>query len=234
MSEDLEPLSQDAKDLLGLERLRDDVLPGDQQRVLGRLVQAQAFGAATAAAAAGKLTVVKVLLAATVGAALGGGAVGVKMSRELDEARAEASAARAALAERPPMMAVPPPAPVPAPPPEPKAPPTPAKPAPKPEAPTPVAPAPAPSTMGEESALIDQARMALLKGDFANAEAALASYRMRFPRGHLVEEQELMAIQVLLGRHQEIEARAAADRFRSAHPDSTLIRALDVLLEGVP
>ncbi len=77
---------------------------------------------------------------------------------------------------------------------------------------------PAPPALSE-AALLEQAR-ASLKSDAARALARANEHRARFPRGVLVQEREVIAIQALrqLGRGAEAERRAEA--FAKAFPGS--------------
>ncbi|MBX7113266.1 MAG: hypothetical protein K1X64_02945 [Myxococcaceae bacterium] len=236
-TDESETLTSLAKNLIALEQQRQGPSPTDEQRVLERLVQTNAFQPATAAASVGhfgtKAVVTKTLFSAAVGALVGGTAVGAWFSGRLQEAREEVTQLRAALTE-PKQEKVPSVVRT-----EPAQPPTP--PAPslptvsrKPhavEAPKPMAKS---DSLSEEAALIEQARTALLKNDLPAALAALTQHHATFPSGRMVEERDVMMIQVLLGQGRDAQARAAADRFRHEHPSSLLRPTLDALFEQAP
>jgi hypothetical protein len=82
------------------------------------------------------------------------------------------------------------------------------------------------AAMPSEAELLEQARAAL-KGDPARALQRANEHATRFPRGVLVQEREVLAIQALrqLGRSAEAERRAAA--FVKAFPGSAFARKLN-------
>ncbi len=236
-----ERLTSLAKQLIALEQQRPGPLPTDEQRVFERLVQANAFQpAATTAASLGglgtKALVTKTLISAVLGALVGGTAVGAWFSGQLQEAREDLAQARSAVSERAhaevPSVAraeTPPSAQQPSQPLR-RLPTISRKPN---AAETPTATAKTDS-FSEETALIDQARTALLKNDLPAASAALTQHQAKFSSGRMVEEREVMMIQVLLGQDRDTEARAAADRFREEHPSSLLRPTIDALFEHGP
>jgi hypothetical protein len=85
-----------------------------------------------------------------------------------------------------------------------------------------------------EQALLDSARVALGRGDGAAALDAATVHARRFPHGELSEERDAIAVQalVLLGRGDE--ARARAERFRRAYPESALFPAIREALGSSP
>ncbi|MBK7860999.1 MAG: outer membrane protein assembly factor BamD [Archangiaceae bacterium] len=238
MAEDLEPLSAGAQELLRWEKSRPGASPADHTRVLERLIQAQGLAPAPAAAGSvgSKAMLSKLTVAAVLGAATGGTLMHQHMSARLEDVRLELVAARQQFdLGRQPQVELPPVAPPrvegagekPTPKPLPKSGPSQAK---SPEA----VPETRPTTLREESVLLERARTALLKGDFDSAAAAVNAHRDRFPAGDLVEEAEVMGIQVWLGRHRDEEARAAASRFHRDHPGSALLPAVDALVAPEP
>jgi hypothetical protein len=81
--------------------------------------------------------------------------------------------------------------------------------------------------LAKERALIQMARTALLQGQSAAALTALDQHAREFPRGRLGEEREALAIQALAAAGRRDEARARADRFRHAHPQSILLPVVE-------
>lgn len=77
-----------------------------------------------------------------------------------------------------------------------------------------------------EAELLEQARAALKAGDSARALQRVNEHARRYPRGVLVQEREVLAIQALrrLGRDAEAERRAEA--FSKAYPGSAFQRKL--------
>jgi hypothetical protein len=86
---------------------------------------------------------------------------------------------------------------------------------------------PTPPAQPSEAELLEQARSAL-KGDPARALQRANEHAARFPRGVLVQEREVLAIQALrkLGRSAEADRRSEA--FAKAFPGSAFARKLAV------
>lgn len=85
-----------------------------------------------------------------------------------------------------------------------------------------------------ELRLLQPAREALAREDFASALAATAAHERRFPRGQLVEEREALRIVALAGARRTAEARAAAAAFHERFPHSLLQKRVDGALRGLP
>ncbi|MBL8954892.1 MAG: hypothetical protein JNK82_29210 [Myxococcaceae bacterium] len=236
MSDVLEELIDDAKLLVDAERQRPGPTAAETEAILARVMEA---GAVTAAA--GGAVALKVIAGVVVGLAVGGGLVGWRLSGEIAQLRAELEAERrvpalsAAVVEP-----TPPPPPVPA-----AVVPEPVRPRPvvaqkpvrvEPEPAAPPAamepPELAADSIAREATLIDRARTALLKRDFESAELALTEYAQRFPAGRMIEEQELMMVQLHLGRGRHADAQRAAERFRQAHPKSLFMPTLNRLVDA--
>jgi hypothetical protein len=109
-------------------------------------------------------------------------------------------------------------------------------------APTPIAPPPRlaarPLTRSEgytlELELLQPARAALARADFASALAAIATHDRRFPNGQLAEEREALRVLALSGAHQSEDARRAATAFRKRFPRSLLLTRMNDALGGAP
>jgi len=86
--------------------------------------------------------------------------------------------------------------------------------------------APHASDLAAERAVLDVARTALGRGDAENALSAATEHAKKFPRGALSEEREAIAVQALAAGGRKDEARARAERFKKAHPDSILLPAV--------
>lgn len=82
------------------------------------------------------------------------------------------------------------------------------------------------SDLAAERAVLDVARTALGRGDAENALSAATEHAKKFPRGALSEEREAIAVQALAAGGRKDEARARAERFKKAHPDSILLPAV--------
>lgn len=81
----------------------------------------------------------------------------------------------------------------------------------------------------DESALLDRAR-AQLASDPAAALAATARHARHFPRGLLVEEREVIAVDALMRLGRSETARARARRFTLAHPRSVYRARVEALV----
>ena len=88
------------------------------------------------------------------------------------------------------------------------------------------------SNLAAERALLDSARSAAAQGEPARVLERVAQHEERFPRGHLVEEREALAIRALLALGRNDEARARADAFRAAYPHSFLMPVIDSALSA--
>jgi TolA-binding protein len=94
-------------------------------------------------------------------------------------------------------------------------------------APSPASARPSNSDLTAERSLLDVARTALGRGDFANALVSADAHQKRFPKGALAEEREALAVQALAGAGRRDEARARAERFAKSFPGSILLPAVE-------
>jgi hypothetical protein len=85
-----------------------------------------------------------------------------------------------------------------------------------------------PSTVAplSEAELLEQARAALKVGDSARAFQRVSEHALRYPRGVLVQEREVLAIQALRRLGREAEADRRAEAFARAYPGSAFQRKL--------
>jgi hypothetical protein len=81
----------------------------------------------------------------------------------------------------------------------------------------------------QEIGLLEQARAAVARNDFAGSLEPLAVHARRFKHGRLAEEREALRIRALvgLGRHEEVRRAAAA--FRTRFPRSLLVPIVNQL-----
>ena len=86
------------------------------------------------------------------------------------------------------------------------------------------------SDLVREREVIDAARAALSRGRPADALLATARHAERWPRGHLAEEREVIAIQALAASGRRAEADRRAGAFKRSFPSSMLIPAVDQAL----
>jgi hypothetical protein len=75
-------------------------------------------------------------------------------------------------------------------------------------------------SLAEESALLGAARSQLRNGDAPAADATLKRLRLRFPKGVLIQERQVLAIEVLAARGQAAAAKRQARAFVQRYPDS--------------
>jgi hypothetical protein len=78
-----------------------------------------------------------------------------------------------------------------------------------------------------ERALLETARAALGRGDFARALTAAQRHERRWPRGQLAEEREALTVRALAASGQVDAARARAGAFRARFPRSIFLPAVD-------
>jgi len=96
-------------------------------------------------------------------------------------------------------------------------------------APAPAVEAPVSSpaaTARAELRLLQQARFAVARRDFAAALPPIAEHTRRFKNGRLSEEREALRVKALSGLHRTEEARRAAAAFRARFPRSVLLPAV--------
>ena len=216
----------------------DQPAPAQLDRFVGRVKSALASPPPSAAAA-------RLVSAKSVGAValVAGGALLAWLAlspRHAPNERATPAADHAAAAEAPSLPTAPPgpsgrSRPEPAPPPEPSAAPSPAPPPAAPPAPAPTStpsrsasagpgrtaqPEPrSADTLDEEVRLLQGARDRLA-ADPAGALRFADQHRVRFPRGVLAQEREIISIEALSHQGRDAEAQARADRFRRSYPGS--------------
>jgi hypothetical protein len=87
-------------------------------------------------------------------------------------------------------------------------------------------------SLGEESALLEQARADLLRGSGVRALQALATHERRFPEGRMSEQREALTIQALAQTGRRDEAYWRAKRFRERFPGSLMLEVIRSALEG--
>jgi hypothetical protein len=89
-------------------------------------------------------------------------------------------------------------------------------------------------TSAFELALLQPARVALHRGDFAAALRAVADHARRFPRGKLVEEREALRVFALIGAQRRDDAERVANSFRRNFPHSMLLARMNAALGDAP
>jgi len=82
----------------------------------------------------------------------------------------------------------------------------------------------------KELQVLQPARQAVTRGDFAKALSAIGEHQSRFPSGKLVEEREALRIKALLGLGRTGEAQRAGATFRARFPHSALRKRIDEML----
>jgi len=80
--------------------------------------------------------------------------------------------------------------------------------------------------LGEQQALLDQARAALGKGDGPGALELLKTHSHRFPKSVLTEERAALTIKSLVKTGRTVDARARLEAFESRFPRSPLLPSL--------
>jgi outer membrane protein assembly factor BamD (BamD/ComL family) len=85
-----------------------------------------------------------------------------------------------------------------------------------------------------EVAVLDGARRALADGDPGRALSELSRYDRDFPNGMLSQEATLIRIEALVSKGDRARARALADRYLAAHPNSSHAARVRSLLGDKP
>ena len=81
----------------------------------------------------------------------------------------------------------------------------------------------------EELRVLEPARVAVARGEFAKAMRPIAEHARRFEEGRLAEEREALRVKALSGLGRTEEARRAAAAFASRFPRSPLLPAISRL-----
>jgi hypothetical protein len=85
-------------------------------------------------------------------------------------------------------------------------------------------------TYAKELRVLQPARQAVARQDFAAALSAVEEHQHVFPSGRLTEEREALRIKALLGLGRVAEAEHAAAAFRARFPRSVLVGRIDEML----
>jgi hypothetical protein len=78
------------------------------------------------------------------------------------------------------------------------------------------------SSLGEEAALLQGARSALVRGDLAGAHAALDEAERRFPASQLAEERDALRVRLARDSGDQVKVAALARKFVEHYPNSPL------------
>jgi hypothetical protein len=97
-----------------------------------------------------------------------------------------------------------------------------------------LAPPPSARGLGAERALLDIARIELVRGEAGAALAAAERHRAEFPDGTLVEEREALAIKALVALGKKDEARTRAKELERRYPESLVLRAVKAAVDDGP
>jgi hypothetical protein len=84
-----------------------------------------------------------------------------------------------------------------------------------------------------ELRVLQPARYAVARQDYAAALSAIAEHQRRYASGKLAEEREALRVKALLGLGRTAEAQRAGVAFRARFPHSVLLGRIDELL-GTP
>jgi hypothetical protein len=90
------------------------------------------------------------------------------------------------------------------------------------------------SQLDAERALLDTARIALVRGDNDDAIRVLDRHEKTFRRPLLGEEHDALLVQALVRTGRYDEARSRADAFRRRVPQSLLLPAVDAAIASIP
>jgi hypothetical protein len=90
------------------------------------------------------------------------------------------------------------------------------------------------TALAGERSLLEQARMALARGEAQAALAALDGHARRYAHGQLVEEREALRVPVLMALGQTEQAKARAVEFNRRFPKSIFAPVVEAALKGAP
>lgn len=90
------------------------------------------------------------------------------------------------------------------------------------------------SSLKAERAVLDRVRESLSAGDTGEALRLVELHQRSFARPQLVEEREALAIQALVVGGRYDDARARAERFRRAFPNSLFLPAVQTSVDSIP
>jgi Tfp pilus assembly protein PilF len=82
--------------------------------------------------------------------------------------------------------------------------------------------------------LLQEARAAVAREDFAPAMQLLAEHARRFKRGRLAEEREALRVKALAGLGRHDDARRAAAEFEANFPRSPLLQTVRQMPDSAP
>jgi hypothetical protein len=85
-----------------------------------------------------------------------------------------------------------------------------------------------------EMRLLQEARAAVAREDFAPAMQLLAEHARRFKRGRLAEEREALRVKALAGLGRHDDARRAAAEFEANFPRSPLLQTVRQMPDSAP
>ena len=85
----------------------------------------------------------------------------------------------------------------------------------------------------EELELLDRARQADARGDYASVLAITTAHDRRYPVGHLAEEREVLRVKALVGLGRGQQAREVAAKFRRSFPRSVLLPKIEEMLASL-
>jgi hypothetical protein len=88
--------------------------------------------------------------------------------------------------------------------------------------------------LAEQQALLDVARSAFARSDYAATLATLKAHFRRYPTSVLGEEREALEIKTLAATGHAEEAKARAARFKTQFPQSLLLPSLSDSLQAIP
>jgi hypothetical protein len=87
------------------------------------------------------------------------------------------------------------------------------------------------TALAEERVLLEEARVALLRGDTGSALEALTTHAEKFPNSPFAEEREALMVREAVRAGSYKEARVWFDRFREHYPNSPMLPVLESSLK---
>ena len=91
-----------------------------------------------------------------------------------------------------------------------------------------------PASLAEQQALLDVARSAFARSDYAATLDTLNAHFRRYPKSLLGEEREALEIKALAASGRSAEAKARAKRFKAQFPQSLLLPSVNDSVGAIP
>jgi hypothetical protein len=90
------------------------------------------------------------------------------------------------------------------------------------------------ASLAKQQALLDTARAAFARADYAGTLEALNAHYRRYPKSVLGEEREALEIKTLAAVGRDVEAKTRASQFKTQYPQSLLLPSVSDSVGSIP